>query len=463
VRRVELSKSRLWRRDATQVVRDCPGQPLKWLTAIFLVVILEGAVRKWVLPTSLQGFAFVAKDVLVLCFCLCHPLDQRFRLLRRLRAIWLFLAVLLLPSFILGSTDSLLSAIVVYKNAILWPISALHLAARVSERDVRAFSRLVALATTLMAALAIGQYRSAPDSWINRYAWDQAGVQVGVASMGDTLVGVRGTGTFSYISGLSVFAVFSFNLMIWTITIAQNTKERAFAALGLTMALCCGAASGSRTALAYSALTTIAVLVMAPNFARNLRVISGVGISLAIFALVVAPDAALSYYQRVTNPGDDAIKRITSEDLKGNYLEILNSSPFGIGLGQSTGVAAFERSKATNTVSVVYDHRPSNAVLEGGVLAFIALGVSNIVCIWLVAMGLNTKSRGLRVCTATLGGSSLFAVAGCLWYDHNATSMYWILLAFWLSFMSTRPHFGPRHLANVSPRYQDDQAAALSA
>ena len=182
---------------------------LIWLTCIFLAVISEGALRKWALPTIFHPAAFFAKDILAIFYIIKYQDIRKYKYGTFLQLIGYGSAILLSVAFILGLMNSWQSAIITYKNAVLWPLVAGSIATNSTRTAWKSFSAITAVIAVMMFVLGIKQYFSEPSAAINNYAWVAAGVASATATFGG-LQGVRATGTFSYIAGMSEFAVFGY-------------------------------------------------------------------------------------------------------------------------------------------------------------------------------------------------------------------------------------------------------------
>lgn len=423
----------------------------RWLVAIFLAIVLEGALRKWLLPPSLDGPAFLAKDVLAIAFCWSHPVKRSRPVLGRLLDIWLLVAALLIVPFLVGAHSYWQSALIVYKNAVVWPIFALHLAPRLTRQDIRAFCRVLAGAATLMAILAVMQYRSPAGHWINAYAWDNVGLKLGASPMGLTTTGIRAAGTFSYITGLTAFSIVTFNLMIWQIASAEAWRERLWASTGLLMAICCGVTAGGRAALAYFLLTTVLTLLFAGNVLRTFRVFVVLTGAVVVLVGAVAPDAARSLFERTIFAEDSAVDRITGAGLNANPFTLMINDPVGLGLGQFAGFASLQRGQATGDFSMGYEDRLTEAVFEGGAFGWAATWVIILACVWMTVQGLRSQSQRGRQATAAVAVGSLYAVSRCLWYDHTSTALHWLALGLCMALWLER---GGRHTSSAVQLHQ---------
>src|ERR1039458_523632 len=95
-----------------------------WITCIFVAIVCEGALRKWLLPAPLHPAAFLAKDLLGICYIAVHRNDAGSKYKSTLTLLSYSAVGLLFISFILGMGNSWQSAIITYKNAVLWPLIA---------------------------------------------------------------------------------------------------------------------------------------------------------------------------------------------------------------------------------------------------------------------------------------------------------------------------------------------------
>ena len=178
-----------------------------WLVVLLAAIVLEGALRKWVLSDSWQPLAYGAKDVVAALFIVTHPLPRVPVAVKEVRTAALVVGVVLLPAFLLGLIHNPLAAISTYKNAVLWPAFAVHLAPRLNGRVMNRLLPVLAIACCGVAILGGIQFASPMSAVVNRYAWRDMGTYVPVAGFGN-LTGTRAAGTFSYISGMSGFGVF---------------------------------------------------------------------------------------------------------------------------------------------------------------------------------------------------------------------------------------------------------------
>ncbi len=403
---------------------------LRWVCAILAATIFEGGARKWILTPWLQPAAFIAKDALALAFMVAYPLPLRPGTAKWLRDLSIALMVLLLPSFLVGLSATAQSSLVSYKNAVLWPLFAAHLAVRT---ELRVFSRLTSRLVIIscgVAALGLAQYNSSPQSWLNRDAWTAAGLQSRAAILG---TGVRASGTFSFITGMTTFSMFLFGFSLWRLLDTSRRGERINAAVGIIAATICGVTSGSRSSIAVFAATIVLVLAvsMRARFFFRLVPVAAAGVLASVYLL---PDVTASFIQRWQNAGDSTIARATGQATRGNLLSIAGDHPFGVGLGQRTGYGVAAEQLGTGQAGQAgYDDGSSNAVLEAGLPGLLGLGLTIFVSLQLILRALRSRSREFRMTGACLGVVPLYFLASGRWYDHVGTAFFWFCVAIWLS------------------------------
>jgi hypothetical protein len=405
-----------------------------WITCIFIAIIAEGALRKWLLPTSLHGVAFLAKDLLGICYIAAHGSTGRSKYQTIFSALAYATAGLLFISFTLGLGISWQSAIVTYKNAILWPLIGAYIMANTNSRTWNWLSLVSASTAVAMFVLGGEQFLRPPSSWLNKYAWSAAGLQTPVATFGG-VQGVRATGTFSYIAGMSQFAVFSFLFCLYWFLHASNLKQKVLLITGCLAAIGCAVESGSRAPIVLISLATIAALAL--NVAK-IRAVVWIGMLVtavtAVTAISLENELTIEYVRRWTVDPQETLRRFTNADLHGNYWDMLSRNAIGRGLGQGNGYAIFETSVTNQSLAAnVYDDGASIAVYEGGVLGLLAFYLAPCVVAWQVAAGFRSRVSGVRLLAGTLGLVSLLSLVAGVWHDHNAAAFTWLQIGMWFS------------------------------
>jgi hypothetical protein len=408
------------------------------MTCIFAAIVCEGAFRKWVLPTSLHPAAFLAKDI----FGVCYLGVQRSAASSKYRNVLTMLAYstagLLFISFVLGLDSSWQSAIITYKNAVLWPLIAACIVTSTTSETWNRLSLVIAPTTIAMFVLGGEQFLSPSSFWLNQYAWTTAGLQSSVATFGG-VQGVRATGTFSYISGMSEFAVFSFVLCLYYLLNSSTSGQKTLLISGCSAAIGCAVESGSRAPIVLIVLVIIsAIAINVTSLKAMLYIGLFIVIATAIALLTLDNQMTIQYMKRWTVDPHETLRRFTNEGLRGDYWEMLSRNPIGVGMGQGNGYAIFEISRMKQLVaSNIYDDGASIAIYEGGFLALVAFCLAPCVLGWQFVLGITARSAAVRLLGVSFGFVSVVGLIAGVWHDHNAAAFTWLQIGIWFCLMNS--------------------------
>ena len=236
------------------------AKPVRWGLGLFLILLIyDGALRKWVLPGAEQ-ILFIAKDALLLGLLVYALLNRRRRgnasihqtveapLLAYVAWVLLEAGNFSLPNVLVGIWG--LKAHLLYAGLIL----LLPLAFANLSQLFRWFERLYPWIVIPVCAVAFVQLASPADSFINQ---PLKGGTEGQAMFGDAGL-LRVTGTFSYISGMSSFVQAS--VLLGIALFLAGARSRTFL-VGLGFALATLPATGSRGVVVIGALGALVMLV----------------------------------------------------------------------------------------------------------------------------------------------------------------------------------------------------------
>jgi hypothetical protein len=204
------------------------------------LVILEGALRKWLLPGGLNSLVAIARDPIALVLLwrgYCQGLFQHDRLL----IAWLVLVFVL-------ATSGLLAQISSAQPLMVWVFglrtACLHFAlipivARLITLTTlqNVLLRLLALAGPI-ALLMVWQYRSPVDAWINRVALDGGSLLLAAGGK------VRPPGPFSFATGTAEYYAL-INAVLAGGFVSRTLHSR-WLIYGLTFTVLAASVSGSR-------------------------------------------------------------------------------------------------------------------------------------------------------------------------------------------------------------------------
>ena len=184
----------------------------KWLTGLFfLLVIVDGALRKWVLPSQSQ-LLFVLKDAVLWGGFLAYATWRSpTQLPRPLRRTWVplllgaYISLVLVQAFNLRQPNLMVSALGLKAHLAFLPLVVL-MPALIAETTERQIVRLLWGYTLFLvlplAALSVYQFYQPPSAWINQY----------VREMG-TIATVEGhtrvISTFSYVGSHTAYLLFN--------------------------------------------------------------------------------------------------------------------------------------------------------------------------------------------------------------------------------------------------------------
>ena len=175
---------------------------------VMVLLVFEGAIRKWVVPGAQQVVYFAKDALLVACY---------FGMWRdsRSRRMWVPIAPPLVAFLVLGAgwaafevfnpnLPNLLVGVLGFKAYFLYvPMMLLVPACFASDRDLARFLARYALLAIPVGMLGLAQFASPTSSALNAYARMNE-EQSYVATFGSS-EHVRVTGTFSFITGYTSF------------------------------------------------------------------------------------------------------------------------------------------------------------------------------------------------------------------------------------------------------------------
>ena len=217
----------------------------RWRIAVQVVMVLlicEGAIRKWLLPGS-QDLIYFAKDVLLLGVYLGFFRDLP-RLRQRIRqpaqpilyGVLGFGALFGLLQIFNPTLPNLLVGIFGFKAYFFYaPLLFVVPAAFADDAEIYRFLRRYALLALPVGALAVSQFFSSAGSVLNTYA--RSSEDAYVATFGSSTY-VRVTATFSFITGYTAYLIATVILILALLGTGRwrlRGHLLIFAALGMTL------------------------------------------------------------------------------------------------------------------------------------------------------------------------------------------------------------------------------------
>jgi hypothetical protein len=321
----------------------------RWRDAVhvaLILVIFEGALRKWVLPQA-QDLIYFAKDVFLLgayIGFLQSPARRRYRppaapVLYGALAAGLLLGVLQIFN---PNLPNLLVGILGFKAYFFYmPLIFLLPAMFRSDRELAVALRRYLLLAIPVGLLAVAQFFSPPSSPLNTYA-RAPNSAAEIATFGSSTY-VRVTATFSFISGYTSYLLATVVfLLVWMANARWRLRGNflMYGALGIT--LLGMLMSGSRgPVLILAALFPfywwLGVLREQGGGSTFGRLLLGLSLVAAVLAWV-GEDAIGAFYGRALGI-EDVPSRLTTP-FQAPFQVIGEAGPLGFGIGATHQTAA---------------------------------------------------------------------------------------------------------------------------
>lgn len=295
----------------------------RWRQAVrvgIVLLIFEGALRKWVFPGA-QDLVYFAKDVFFAGSYLGFlrertrlrsvPLPRPLTAGLAVAAMWGLLEVLN------PSLPNLLVGVLGFKAYFFYvPLLAVVPASFDSDADLARFLRRYLLVAIPVGLLAVLQFFSPASSSLNAYAWG-GGDTAYIATFGSSEY-VRVTGTFSFITGFTSYLQATMILSLAVLGVLRwRLRGNLLLYLAVGMVLMSMLMSGSRGPvlmlfLLFPLYWWLAVAREGGSGATFGRLLLGAGL-LAAFIAYLGSDALGAFYGRaVGSGGADVTQRLAS-------------------------------------------------------------------------------------------------------------------------------------------------------
>ena len=376
---------------------------IRWGLGLFLLLLIyDGALRKWVLPDAEQ-ILFILKDALLfglLAYALFNrsgsttsTIQPNARVLFLLYAAWVLLESgnLNLPSVLVGIWG--LKAHLLYASLIL----LLPLAFNNLDDLLRWLVKIYPWVVVPVCALAFVQVASPADSFINE---SLKGGTEGAAYFGEAGL-VRVTSTFSYISGMGSF-VQAATLLGMGLFLA-GTRSRLFL-IGLGFALAVLPATGSRGVIVVAAASAV-IMLLAALASRLIGKRMAVRVVLVIAILgavsLQTQDAAwVALQQRAESSKSDEGRFLTAFTNAFAYFDVAGFFGFGAG-SANLGSPALVKDLAPFSwfpAGTRFEEESGRLVLELGMFGWlISLAMRVALFLWSARLAMSGRTRTVRV------------------------------------------------------------------
>ncbi len=404
---------------------------------VLVLVVIEGALRKWALPQASQLIYFLKDFVLIgayfAYFGKPRPTnrsaikDGTIKGLAYLIAMWCFLEIFN-PN--LGSPIIGIFGIRNYLLYIplMWMIPTLFQ----SEEELDKFLRNYLLLLIPVGLLAIAQYFSPPDSPLNVYAAD---LEQQVAMSGDA---VRVTGTFSYLAGYAVYLGVCFTLLLPLMFRQQALIWRCLTIVEFYLIAITSLMTGSRGLMIFIVLQLIGYFGF-KGFRNFSSLINSLGKFLfpAIvgFVLVVTKfQTAINSFAVRANESNDILPRITgtlTEPFKFFQHALFSGYGAGATFQANEVIRSFFHLPAGEYIPVYYEGETGRIALELGMIGFFSwygFKLVLLVAIWHVYRQL--KLPFLKQLALSIFIFQSINITGSFVFNHSANLYCWFLNGF---------------------------------
>ena len=413
---------------------------LNWrnsVKAVLVIVIIEGILRKWVLPQASEFIYFLKDFVLLGAYFRYFAFSSSERKVP-IKSDMLNILILMVVGWCLfqAFNPSLGSPIVgifglkayLLYIPLMWMLPNLF----ASEEELQKFLRLYLLLVIPIGILGIVQYFSPITSSINAYA---PGEVESIATFGGH---ARITGTFSHIASYGVYLRVSFALLIPLLSINQSRWWQLATIAELLLVSVNSFMSGSRTVVFAQALFLLGYLASQgltrpASTVRLIRqfLLPTIVVSLAVF--IWFKPAIDNFVQRTTS-NDDIPGRITnnfSSPLKFAQYKELDGYGTGATLPGSQALRSAFRLPPAERIPVYVESEMDKVVLEIGPIGFLlwyGLRISLAISLYLVFWKLKRPFLRQLALTAFLIHAIEFG--GHLIVNHTFSVYYWFLSSF---------------------------------
>ena len=407
----------------------------KLFISVMLVIILEGAMRKWVATASSLPLVLL-RDVLALLLIFNA---WRFGYFRRQKAIVTTMA--LWSCAVLGwgllqltaGESSPVLLVIGLRFWLLYTWFAVAAAASMTESDFRIAILVAVWTMVLMAPLAVLQHFSPVGARINAQTegGDEEGVFVAVTGV------VRTTGTFTFTAGFGYFMGLMAPLVLGMLSATKFVPRQYLVSIVVFMAFAVGTmVSGSRTAVVNAGAMFGLYLVGRLVFSK-LRD-KPAAAAAAVMAVLLVGVFALFFREAIdvtqtrfaqASEAENFTERVTSIFV-GDTNNFSQMDWLGRGIGMGSNLATFVQFGNTNFFPLA-ESEGSRILLEGGLLgvAYIILklaviGIGLVRSLWISKLSHSTFPALLwaGVLVAGIAWSSLAQL--------TANGMLGVVLAF---------------------------------
>ncbi|OWY66428.1 hypothetical protein B7486_36845 [cyanobacterium TDX16] len=372
---------------------------LNWrgsVKTVFFILVIEGALRKWVLPQASDAIYFL-KDLVLLGAYLQYFVfsSRRFSIQNRTISILIiFASVWCVLQIFNPSLGSPLVGIFglrgyIFYIPLMWMLPTLFR----SEQDLYKFLHFHLLLVIPIGLLGIAQFFSPTNSPINVYAPSQL-KEVATFGVAGATQFARVTGTFSFIDGYAVYLLICFGLLIALLSLQQPPFWKWVSIFELSLVTINSCMTGSRSVV-FALLLFFFSFITVKGFTQPEKNISLLGkfllpaICISLVSFIWFKPAINAFLLR-TNSNQDVTARITATFTQPfEFIQYKGLDGYGTGATQPGGQTLRRLLNLPDgaVIPTYYEEEPGRIVLELGPIGFFlwyGLRLSILIEIWLV-------------------------------------------------------------------------------
>jgi hypothetical protein len=455
--------------------------------ALMVVVVVEGAVRKWLMPSASEMVYFY-KDALMVTILLSYLARVRKPPLLIKRELAPFTAAL--GAFVAYAAAALLTlfaaalaapggphplvGLLGFKVYCLYiPLAFLVPRMFPDKEKLIRFLKWYSLIVLPVAILCMMQFTDLnQSSAINRYATDAQGEVADIAMFSDSEGNsyVRVTGTFSFISGLTAYLPTMFALLLGLISLRREgvhalVKWVYYAAVGGTVVATVMTGSRAPVVLLIAYTAVFYALTSMRNLFRRILQVAVLGGLIFAGLYVLFPQALDALYERAL--GDEGRTGESMSRISEPFMLPLDEAyyaggtGFGIGTTQNAAPAVMKlvNYQQTRELSpVVTEGEPGRVTLELGVIGYglyMLLRLALLLTVCKVCVSLRDRESRVVAISVACGLAAPLLIGGSV-VSHTQNVYQWFLVGVALAllnaealaarFVHEEPRFSPSPL-----------------
>jgi O-Antigen ligase len=408
------------------------------LLGVFILLVFEGALRKWAFPWA-QAQIYLVKDAILLAAYLGFVLDRGKG--QAGPGEMMGVKVALVVSFLFGcievlnpNSPSILIGLVGLKTYFLYaPIAFILPYTFTSQEQFLTLIRRYLIMAIPVAVLGFVQVAAGPGSSLNTYVSHSEDAAPVLAYFGRENDIVRTSGTFSYISGYTAFLSFIAFLGIgYNLAQGWRIKNNIAPLISLTLAVGAMFTTGSRTPVYTLIIAGPVILLLAlAGKVVSLRTVVRLFVLLpliALAALSISPRAFQAFADRATDAGtDDTLTRMISP-LSETIYALSNAPVFGVGIGTThpSSMAIMAVEWPWWLQGLLTEGETARITVELGFIGLLlTLCVRCLIAVFALRWAMSFKDPAYRALGILLAVYLALGVAGSIMLNPTAGLYYW--------------------------------------